>query len=400
MTPTLSISDEATKSSLFKPNRRERRRAKRRVRAVIRAVLNARKFDRRTQKALGRRAGSAHFKLAWRRFQRGMWWVHARRAVATRPRPRGAHRPRGRAAPAPGRGETAPPEGEDGRGADDEDDESGGPPPPLVPRRAKGKRGRPRKRRTFKAWPDLKVWRKRLALAEAVAALPGAIFATLLPAEAPDEASRRLARVPAGVADRFSAFARRLRREPGAYFVIAAATRAERGAFWPHAHAVVAGVDPDRLAVLAARSGLHLAYAEPVRDGRAASRYALGAHQKRHWDRVEGGRGFWARAPEAAEATAAASSVSSRNAPAVLVVDTPLGPLPVVPGPVDLGPGVCVIDPARFLEANAEAAASPSPRIRGPALEALVAYANAVGAPLTLCGPPRPGAAPGKGGRQ
>lgn len=400
MIPTPSISDEATKSSLFKPNRRERRRAKRRVRAVIRAVLNARKFDRRTQKALGRRAGSAHFKLTWRRFQRGMWWVHARRAAATRPRPRGAHRPRGRAAPAPGRGETAPPEGEDGRGADGEDDEGGGPPPPLVPRRAKGKRGRPRKRRSFRAFTSPKTWRKRLAQAEAVAALPGALFVSLLPHEAPGEVDRRLARVPAQIADRFAALARRLRREPGAYFAIAAATRAERGAFWPHAHALVVGVDPERLAVLAARSGLHLAYAEAVQDGRAAVRYALGAHQKRHYDRVEGGRGFWAKAPEAAEATAAVSSVSSRNTPSVPVVPTPLGPLPVVPGPVDLSPGVRVIDPLRFLIANAEAAADPHPRIRAPAIETLAAYANAIGAPLALCGPPRPGAAPGKGGRQ
>ena len=229
-----------------------------------------------------------------------------------------------------------------------------------------------------------------------MAALPGAIFVTLVPAEAPDEASRRLARVPAQIADRFSAIARRLRREPGAYYVIAAATRAEGGAFWPHAHAIVYGVRPERLEVLAARSGLRLAYAEPVRDGRAASRYALGAHQKRHYDLIAGGRGFWAKVPEAAEATATASSVSSGNK----LVDTPLGPLPVVPGPVDLGPGVRVVDVRRFLEANTQAAASPSPRIRGPALEALAAYASAIGAPLALCGPPRPGAAPGKGGRR
>ena len=72
----------------------------------------------------------------------------------------------------------------------------------------------------------------------------------------------------------------------------------------------------------------------------------------------------------------------------------------MVPGPVDLGPGVRVVDAGRFLEANAQAAASLSPRIRGPAIEALAAYASAIGAPLALCGPPRPGAAPGKGGRR
>lgn len=209
-----------------------------------------------------------------------------------------------------------------------------------------------------------------MAQAEAVAVLPGAIFATLVPAEAPDETSRRLARVSAQIADRFAALARRLRRERGAYFAIAAATRASNRAFFPHAHAIVHGVSAERLAVLAARSGLRLAYAEPVRDGRAAAGYALGGHQKRHWDRLEGARGFWVKAPEGTEATAAASSVSSGNAPAVLV------------------------------EANAEAAASLSPRIRGPAIEALAAYASAIGAPLALCGPPRPGAAPGKGGRR
>lgn len=381
--PTLSIYPSAGSSSPEIPNRRDRRRGGRRARTILRHAFRSRR--RLVHGLVIRLAGAWH------------WWQGVRRAAATRPRPRAAHRPRGRAAPAPGRGETAPPEGEDGRGADGEDDEGGGPPPPLVPRRAKGKRGRPRKRRSLRAWPDRRIWRKRLAQAEAVAALPGALFATLLPTEPPDEAARRLGRVPAQIADRFAALARRLRREPGAYFAIAAATRAERGAFWPHAHAIVVGVDPDRIAVLAARSGLHLGYAEPVRDGRAAARYALGGHQRRHWDRIQGGRGFWAKVPEAAEATAAASSVSSRNNNNL--VDTPLGALPAVPGPVDLGPGVRVLDPLRFLIANAQAAADPHPRIRGPALEALAAYANAIGVPVALCGPPRrTWGIPGKGG--
>ena len=358
------------------PNRRDRRRGRRRARTIIRHAFRSKRP--RFHSLVIRLTG------AW------AWWHGLRRAVVRRPRPRAAHRPRGRAAPAPGRGETAPPEGEDD--PDAEDDE-----PPLAPRPTRSGRGRPRKRRSFRAFTSPKTWRKRLAQAEAVAALPGALFATFLPPEPPDEAARRLARVPAQIADRFAALARRLRREPGAYFAIAAATRAGNGAFYPHAHVIVCGVDPDRLVVLAARSGLHLAYAEPVQNARAASRYILGAHQKRHWDRVEGGKGFWVKAPEAAEATATASSVSSRNAPAVLVVGTPL---PVVPGPVDLGPGVRVVDAGRFLEANAQAAASPSLRIRGPAIEALAAYASAIGAPLALCGPPRPGAAPGKGGRQ
>lgn len=319
------------------------------------------------------------------------------------PRPRAAHRPRGRAAPAPGRGETAPPEGEDGRGADGGEDDG---PPRLAPRPTRRRRGRPRKRRSFRAFTNPKTWRKRLAQAEAVAVLPGAVFAVFLPAEAPDETSRRLARVSAQIADRFAALARRLRREPGAYFAIAAATRAERGAFWPHAHAIVQGVSAERLAVLAARSGLCLVYAAPVQNARAASRYALGAHQKRHWDRLEGARGFWVKAPEGTEATPpAGTAVSSRNdsaepRTAAVVVETPLGPILVVPGPVELGPGVRVVDPPRFLRVNAQAAASPSPCIRGPAIEALAAYASAIGAPLAMCGPPRPGAAPGKGGRQ
>lgn len=348
-----------------------------------------------------RRASAGARKLAARMMDRGvaqvLTWTAMGRARARSPRavprPRAAHRPHRQASPvAPGCGSAAPPEGPDGQS--DEDDG----PPRLAPRPTRSRRGRPRKRRTFKAWPDLKVWRKRLAQAEAVAVLPGAVFATILPPDPPDDISRRLSRVPDQVADRFAAFARRLRREPGAYFAIAAATRAGNGAFYPHAHAVIYGVAPDRVAVLAARSGLRLAYAEPVRDGGAAARYALGAHQRSHWDRVEGGRGFWAKAPEAAEATAAARSVSSRNKNAL--VDTPLGALPAVQGPVDLSPGVRVLDALRFLRVNAQAAASPSPRIRGPAIEALTAYASAIGAPLALCGPPRPGAAPGKGGRR
>ena len=97
-------------------------------------------------------------------------------------------------------------------------------------------------RDSFRAFTSLKTWRKRLAQADAVAAMPGAICATLVPAEAPDEASRRIARVPARVADCFAAIASRLRRERGAHFAIAAATRAGNGAFHPHAHAIVYGV--------------------------------------------------------------------------------------------------------------------------------------------------------------
>lgn len=381
--PVLNISQTAGSSSPEIPNRRDRRRGGRRARTVLRHAFRSR---RRLVHSLVIRLTVAF-----------AWWQGVRRAVVSRPRPRAAHRPRRRASPAaPGRGSAAPPEGPDDRSADGEDNG----PPRLAPRPTRSKRGRPRRRRSFRAFTSPKTWRKRLAQAEAVAALPGAVFVVFVPAEAPDEASRRLARVPAGVADCFSALARRLRREPGAAFAIAAATRAGNGAFHPHAHAIIYGVRPERLAVLAARSGLRLAYAEPVRDGRAASRYALGAHQKQHYDLIAGGRGFWAKVPEAAEATAAASSVSSRNAPAVLVVDTPLGALPAVQGPVDLGPGVRVVDPPRFLRVNAQAAASPSHCIRGPALEALAAYASAIGAPLALCGPPRPGAAPGKGGRQ
>ena len=332
-----------------------------------------------------RRASAGARKLAARMMDRGvaqvLTWTAMGRARARSPRavprPRAAHRPRGRAAPAPGRGETAPPEGEDD--PDAEDDE-----PPLAPRPTRSGRGRPRKRRSFRAFTSPKTWRKRLAQAEAVAALPGALFATFLPPEPLDEAARRLARVPAQIADRFAALARRLRREPGAYFAIAAATRAGNGAFHPHAHAIAHGVSAERLAVLAARSGLCLVYAAPVQNARAASRYALGGHQKRHWDRLEGARGFWVKAPEGTEATPpAGTAVSSRNDSAeprtAAVVETPLG---------------------RFLRVNAQAAASPSLRIRGPAIEALTAYASAIGAPLALCGPPRPGAAPGKGGRQ
>ncbi|BDG19736.1 hypothetical protein TthSNM11_19390 [Thermus thermophilus] len=437
MIPTLSIPDQATKSSPpesrgpMTPFRARPGRSAIRLRGwlnlargalwtgfrtalptrPVRFKLKPRRVRRGAIRALTReihaerRALAGAQKLAARGMDRGaaqvLTWTAMGRARArpprVAPRPRAAHRPRGRAATAPGRGSPAPPEDPDSQSGSAEGDAGGGP-QPLVPRRAKGKRGRPRARRSFRAWPDLKVWRKRLAQAEAVATLPGAVFAVLLPTEAPDETARRLARVPAQVADRFAAFARRLRREPGAHFAIATATRAEGGAFYPHAHAIVHGVSPERLAVLAARSGLQLAYAEPVQDGRAAARYVLGAHQKRHYDIITGGRGFWARPPEAAEATAT-SSVSSGNKP-VKLVDTPLGPLPVAPGPVDLGPGVRVVDPERFLEANAQAAASPSPRLRDLALEALLAYASAIGVPLALCGPPKPGAATGKGGRR
>lgn len=386
--PVFSISPSAGSSSPEIPNRRDRRRGGRRARTILRHAFRPKRP--RFHSLVIRLTG------AW------SWWQCVRRVVVRRPRPRAAHRPHRRASPAaPGRGSAAPPEGPDDRSADDEDDG----PPRIAPRPTRSKRGRPRKRRTFRAWPDPKVWRKRLAQAEAVATLPGAVFAVFVPAEAPDETSRWLARVPAGIADRFAALARRLRREPGAAFAIAAATRAGNRAFFPHAHAIVHGVSAERLAVLAARSGLCLAYAAPVQNARAAAGYILAGRQRRHWDRLEGARGFWVKAPEAAEATPpAGTAVSSRNdsaepRTAVSVVETPLGPLPVVPGPVELGPGVRVIDPAHFLEANAAAATDPSPRLRALAIEALAAYANAVGAALALCGPPRrPGRVPKKGG--
>ena len=192
--PVLSISQTARSSSPEIPNRRDRRRGRRRARTILRHAFRSRR--RPAHLLVIRLTG------AW------AWWQGVRRAVVRRPRPRAAHRPHGRASPAaPGRGSAAPPESPDDQSADEEDD---GPPRPAP--RTTRKRGRPRKRRSFRAFTSLKTWRKRLAQAEAVAAMPGAICATLVPAEAPDEASRRIARVPARVADCFAALARRLRR--------------------------------------------------------------------------------------------------------------------------------------------------------------------------------------------
>ena len=268
------------------------------------------------------------------------------------PRPRAPAVVVPRTAPtAPGEGPSA--QGPPGQGEDAEDSEDGEPPPSRVRARRSRGRGRPRKVRRFRAHPNSRTYRARLskldAVAEALEGDPGALFLTLLPPEPPGDHDRRLAAVPAEIARAFAALAARLRRA-GATYAFVIATRAENGAFWPHAHALVAGVDPARLAKWAARDGLKL-YAEKLKNPKAAARYMAGASQKAHYDGIFGAQGFYAsRNPKTP------APVSSGNTADTAQVDELAG-LKVIPSQLrglELAPGVRIVDPDRFLATLAQ----------------------------------------------
>ncbi|GAA5334581.1 hypothetical protein YIM730264_06050 [Thermus hydrothermalis] len=255
-----------------------------------------------------------------------------------------------------------PPEGgggeDGGEGGDQEDD----PPPPL--RAAPKRRGRPGKTRRFRAFPSHRTHKKRRAIldaiAEALAGRPAALFLTLTPTTPTPDEARRLAAVHPSIAKCFSAFAARLRRE-GALFAVVVETRSDAGAFFPHAHGIVAGVPLARLKVLAARSGLTL-HAEALRDPRAAARYLAKAAQRRHYDAIQGARGFWASTGRVVYP----GTQKARSLPAE---------------PVRLAPGVVVVDIPRFLRANLAGLRSPSPVVRKASATALRAFCQATGLP-------------------
>ena len=281
--------------------------------------------------------------------------LHGRRGLLARkaPRPRAPAVVVPRTAPAaPGEGPSA--QGPPGQGEDASSESDGEPPSPSPrPRRARG-RGRPRGARRFRAFPGSRTYRKRLQELDSIAAAlegdPGALFLTLLPPEPPGDQDRRLAAIPPAVARAFAALAARLRRD-GATFAMVVATRADSGAFFPHAHVILGGVSLARLRVLAARSGLLVGYAEALRDPKGAARYIASSVQKRHWDRILGARGFYA-------------GVSPRNASH----PEPALPAPeAIPPGLELVPGVRIADVPTFLAALAQDLESRLPAVRGAA---------------------------------
>ena len=274
---------------------------------------------------------------------KGPWRPPIKRAPPARPMPSPFVAPRPREAPSRAPAPpTGPPEGdpEEGEGGSDSDP----PPSPVRPRRSRS-RGRPRKARRFKAHASPRVYRRRIgalnAVAEALEGRADGLFLSLTPLEPPDERARRLAAVPPDVAQAFARFAARLRRA-GATYALVIATRADAGAFYPHGHALVAGVGRDKLAKWAGREGLKL-HAEPLRNPQAAVRYMARGAQKGHFDSVLGARGFYA-------------AVSSRKAPRQ---GSALPALDAVPPGLELAPGLRVADPDRFLAALARDLRSP-----------------------------------------
>jgi len=360
------------------------------------------------------------------------------RSVAPRPTPRPIARPRAPALPRPQASapsaSASPAEGPPGEGGEGGEggagsrsgtngDGDGPPPPPPHARsargqgkaRAKGKRGRPRKRKAFRAWTDGRTFRKRLAKLDGfVKAAEGrgvVLFVTLAPARPPSPEDRGLSRVPAHVQDDLKKLRADLRRRKASH-ALATATRNDAGAFFPHVHGLVAGVDRATLERLAAERGFALNYAEVARDVSASARYIVAAHQKREWDRLEGGRGFYVYVPDelppeaevhAAEAPApaaphetpapACSSVSLGNSDGIAQVLRSIAANPP-PGPVPLGPGVVVVNPARFLAALLDDLNGP-PVLRRAALANARAFLKAI----SNTGPPVPPSSPpmGKG---
>lgn len=363
-----------------KHNRACRRGARRRTRLLLSYEVQAARERARLRRAYlrtrpGDHIAAADFAQAWKLVAVAhsmVTWVRVRelprkllprrplrRVLLNRPKPRA---PVSKAAPPEG-----PPEGDsesEGEGGDGDE-------PPLAPLLAlhRAKRGRPRKARSFRAFPGGRIYRKRLkALDQVAAALegrPDALFVTLTPGAPPSKQDRLLARVPAHVARSFSDLARRLRRD-GATFALAQGTRAENGALCPHAHAILAGVTPERLAVLAARSGLRV-HAEPLQNPKAAARYMVAAHQRRHYDRLEGARGFYAHIPNETPASSA------------FLEETSAHPAPTLPpGAIELNPGVRIIDPLRFIRSTL-ADLEAGGRFRDIALAHSTALARALG---------------------
>jgi len=313
-------------------------------------------------------------------------WGRRGLAARTAPRPRAPAAPISRATPA------APSEGPSAQGPPDEDEgetseESDPPPSPARPRRSRS-RGRPRKARRFKAHASPRVYRRRIGalnvVAEALEGRADGLFLTLTPLEPPDERARRLAAVPPDVAQAFARFAARLRRA-GATYALVIATRADGGAFYPHGHALVAGVGRDKLAEWAGREGLKL-HAEPLRNPQAAVRYVVRAGQKSPFDGVLGARGFYSHLPNPASPPKAPADLPGKEAPrGVSSRNTPCAGFTPgeIPRGLQLMPGVRIVDPDRFLAALAKDLEAQIPAVRHAARHrlALLRAALAEGGP-------------------
>jgi len=329
----------------------------------------------------------------------------------TAPRPRTPATPRPRlAAPLASASPSTAPPGEGGGGEGDLGGDGDPPPPPPPPparpakAKAKAKRGRPRRRRIFKLWPDGKAYRRRAAKIDAVAAAldgrPGALFATLVPLTPPSESERCLALISAAIADAARALHDAL-KDRGLVHALVPASRAKDGAFFPHWHALLGGISPTELVALAAHCGFRV-HSEPLQDARAAARYAMAGHQRRHYDRISGSSGFFVHIPPE-DPTYAPAPAPAPEAPVVSLGNTPppiaqtlwaIAAAPP-PGPVALAPGVAVIDVKRFLAALLQDLQHPSPNVRSAALD----QARAFLAALSATGPPAPPSSPptGKG---
>jgi len=361
-----------------------------------------RRFGSRFPNAARHRAAA----FAERRALSALW-----RSVQTRPRSPALPRPRPSAPSATAAPSEAPP----GEGGEDDTGDDGDPPPtpPPRPTKAKAKRGRPRKRKAFRAWTDTRTFRHRTAKLDAfTAAVQGrrdVLFITLIPNEPPSPEDRGLSRVPVRVQDNLAKLRAALRYRKVAH-VLVVGTRNDAGGFFPHFHGLVAGVGRDTLERLAAERGFALDYAEVARDVSASARYIVAAHQKREWDRLEGGRGFYVYLPDGlppeaaeAEATTTYAPAPAPEAPAPACPPVSLGNNPVQalrsiaaappPGPVQIAPGVIVRDVPRFLAATLRDLGHPSPIVRSAAFD----HAKAFLAALTN-GPPSPSPPIGEGG--
>jgi hypothetical protein len=230
-----------------------------------------------------------------------------------------------------------------------------------------------------------KVWAKWAAKLDVIAALPGAIFATLVAGD-PTEAERLLAMISEESAKPFADLKARLARDANARPHVGYAgricTRAtnNHGALRPHLHLVTVGIAPERLRALAESAGLHLAYAERVQNPEAVAKYIASRAQARHYDAVHGVRPFFARlpktpgdahpadapqdAPQDADALEAPAPVSLGNTDPratleALAQHPPAGPIPI--------PGGTITDPALFIRATLAEFGHRSPTVRAAA---------------------------------
>jgi hypothetical protein len=236
---------------------------------------------------------------------------------------------------------------------------------------------------------------------DVIAALPGAVFATLIPKTGPTEAERHLATVSEDSAAPLSDLKARLARDANAHSDVGYAaricTRADNGAFYPHLHAVVVGIADDRLRVLAEAAGLSLAYAAPLLEPEAAAHYIASRKQSKYYDAIEGVRPFFARLPKALPAQDAHPAPDADAQPApqdalvsdlvvpkrhtepadpraaleALANNPPSGPIPI--------PGGTIADPALFIRTTLADLDHKSPAVRAAAESNTLTFLRALG---------------------